>query len=168
MALHASHPPELILQEVNQEFGSVPAFWKALSKSPHILESYWESFESLLGTGELPRETKIMISYECALADGCPKCRGGFRRLLEDIGVDKKTILDLERDIKSSKLDEETKNVLIYAYHAAKDPHNVDDKFIYAFRELLGEAKLVEAGAWLNDCKMLINTAHSLNMHVLE
>lgn len=159
---------ESILSEISREFGSVSPFWRTMSASREVIRSYWRAYTELLAWGEIPKRTKLMVAYECALADGCPKCSGGFTKLLRTVGIDEPTIKSLERGIRSSSLDDETREVLIYAYRAAKDPHGIDDRTVDAFTHLLGKEKVVEAVAWVNECKMLIDTAHSLNLHPLE
>lgn len=156
------------LLAIEYEFGRASLFWKTLSKVPEVLQPFWRGFHDVLNVGLIPKKTKMMITYETALADGCPKCRAGFRQLLEIIGVDSVTIEQLERDIRTTNLDEETKNILIFAHHASKNPHQVDEGFVAAFKGLIGEAKLVETVMVLGGCKAIIDAAHCLNLHAVE
>lgn len=153
-----------ILDEIKKE-GLLSPFWVGLSSAPHVLEAYWQSFSNLLKSGVISKETKMMIGYECALADGCPACTGVNRELLVGMGMSNQMIEKLEKDIKGSNLDDQTKNALIYSYHVAKNPHDVDEKFFSAFKTLLGDEELVEIAGWVSSCSAILDITHSLHLH---
>jgi hypothetical protein len=139
-----------ILDEIRREGMSSP-FWTGLSSVPHVLEAYWQSFSNLLNSGAISKETKMMIGSECALADGCPACSEVTRQLLVGMGMKDETIEKLEKAIKSSSLDDKTKNILIYSYHVARNPHDIDENFISVFKVLLGDRQLVEIAGWVSN-----------------
>ncbi len=153
-----------VLDEIKKA-GMLSPFWISLSIVPHVLDAYWRSFSNLLNSGVMTKQTKMLIGYECALADGCPTCTGVNRQVLVGMGMSDETIEKLEKDIKNSSLDEQTKNILIYSYHTAKNPHGVDENFYSAFKALLGDQRLIEIASWVNNCSAILNMTHSLHLH---
>jgi len=153
-----------ILEEI-RKMGMLTPFWTGLASAPNVLEVYWRSFVSLLNSGTIPKDTKMMICYECALADGCPGCKSINRQLLVELGMRDEVILKLEKDIKGSNLDDQTKNILVYSFHIARDPHGVDENFHSTFKTLIGQERLVEIAAWVNNASSIMNMTHSLQLH---
>ncbi|MDV3292957.1 MAG: hypothetical protein LYZ70_01645 [Nitrososphaerales archaeon] len=153
-----------ILDEIRKA-GMLSSFWIGLSSVPLVLDAYWHSFSNLLNSGTIPKQTKMLINYECALADGCPMCVGVDRASLVGMGMSNEAIEKLEKDIKGSGLDEQTRNILIYSYHVAKNPHDVDENFYSAFKALLGDRRLIEVAGWVSTCSSILNITHSLRLH---
>ncbi len=158
---------DLIFEEIKQEFGGIGLFWKALSKVPVILGSFWNEFKNVINSGDIPKETKLLITYECALADGCPRCREGFRELLKGMGIKEIILEKLEQNIQDVDLDQEIKNILVFAYHASKDPHKIEGQSA-TFKTLLGENKILETAAAMSSCKSIMDMAHYLGLHAFE
>ncbi len=159
---------ESILEEIRHEFGGVAPFWETISRSPTILESYWNGFKGVMASGALPKKTKLLIIYECVLADGCLRCKEGFRKVLEGNGIEHDLLEKLNGDIKGANLDAETRDILVFAYYTSNNPHRIDDQSLIEFKMLVGKSKILETIACMSISKSITDMAHYLGLHAFE
>jgi len=155
-----------IFDEIRIFFGEVGEPWKTLASSPGLLRTVWRGIRDVLESGILSPKLKLMIGYEAAKADGCKKCKDGFKSMLSKIGVNKETVNGLEEEIRSVKLRDNAKRILIFSYAAAENPHGTNESTIQAFRRMgISQDELVEAVVVLNAWRGIIEINHMLNIH---
>lgn len=156
------------LEDVRREFGGVAPFWESLSRAPMILNSCWNGFKGVISSQALQKETKLLIVYDCVIADGCLHCKEGFKTVLEEFGINRSILEKLDGDLNGTNLDAETKDILTFAYYASKNPHRIDERSIIEFKILVGKRKVLETIACMTICKSIMDIAHYLNLHAFE
>jgi len=156
------------LEEIKHEFGGVPRFWETLSRAPTILESYWNGFKGVASSGVLEKKTKLLIIYECILADGCIRCKEEFRRVLADFGIEQDILGKLDGEIKHANLSDETKDILLFAYYASDNPRRIDEQSLIEFKMLLGKNKILETIACIGISRSVLDLAHCVGLHAFD
>ncbi|MDG7016472.1 MAG: hypothetical protein JRM82_03755 [Nitrososphaerota archaeon] len=154
-----------VYDQIAKEAGQVPFALQFLSASPDLLEIYWRAQRDTQAKSHLTKHQLSLISYEVAKADGCKICRGLSDKELRSLGMNDEEIKTLDKDIKKSTLDQKTKNLLIYAYSVAEDPHNKDG-VVNAFKTLgMTDEELLEIAAITLSNKNTLDLIHSLGYH---
>jgi AhpD family alkylhydroperoxidase len=151
--------------EITAIFGRVPDFFQALTSKPNLLEAFWKAYLEVIYKSSLPEKIKGMIRYEVAKADGCPLCKEGHKDLLRMYGMSDEEICLLDNEVKETKYDDKTKNIVIYSYAVSSNPH-IEKKTVDAFK-LLGmkEEELIEIASMVHLHRALIGIMHSLGLH---
>lgn len=154
-----------IYDRIASEAGQVPFAMQFFSASPDLLEIYWNAMRDTMAKSHLTKHQHALIAYEVAKADGCKICRGLCDKELRAMGMNDEEIKQLDKDIKKTTLDQKTKNVLIYSYSIAEDPHNKDG-VVNAFKTLgMTDEELVEIAAITLSNKNTFGLIHSLGYH---
>ena len=156
---------EKLYSEIRSVFGLIPDFFQVLSPKVDQLEAIWGAYKTVVGKSGFPEKVRGMIRYEVAKADGCPLCRDGHKDLLRMYGLTGEEIFLLDREIRETRYDEKTKNLLIYSYAIAENPHQ-ERETIEAFMGLgLSREELLEVSMIVNLHRALLEIAHSLGIH---
>ncbi|MDV3277970.1 MAG: hypothetical protein LYZ69_05825 [Nitrososphaerales archaeon] len=154
-----------VYDQIAKEGGQIPFALTFLSASPELLQVYWGAQRDMMAQSHLTKQQLAMISYEVAKADGCKICKGLCDKELRSIGMNDEEIKTLDKDIKKTMLDQKTKNLLIYAYAIAEDPHNKDG-VVNAFKTLgMTDEELLEIAAITLANKNQFSLIHSLGYH---
>ena len=154
-----------VYDQIAKEAGQVPFALQFFSSSPDLLEIHWRSQRDILAKSHLTKHQLSLIAYEAAKADGCGICKGLCDKELRNIGMNDEEIKALDKDIKKTTLDQKTKNLLIYAFSIADDPHNKDG-VVNAFKTLgMTDEELLEVAAITLLNKNTFNLIHSLGYH---
>ena len=162
---HARGKVKRIYDKITKVYGMVPDYFLPFSSRPQVLESIWKAYQEVVFSSNFDEKVRGMIRYEVAKVDGCPICRDGHRNLLRMYGLSDEEIFSLDRDIKSTELEDRTKHILILSHAIASDPHSIDDKTVSAFRLLLSDEVTLQISAIVNIHKFLMDNMHALRIH---
>jgi alkylhydroperoxidase family enzyme len=154
-----------VYDQIAREAGQVPFALQFLSANPDLLQIYWSALRDTTAKSHLTRHQQSLITYEVAKADGCKICKGLCDAELRNLGMNDEEIKTLEKDIKKTTLDQKTKNILIYAYAIAEDPHNKDG-VVNAFKQLgMTDEELLEVAVTALWNRNTFGLIHSLGYH---
>jgi len=154
-----------VYDSISKEAGEVPFALQFFSANPDLLEVNWKALRDTLANTHFTKNQLALITYEVARADGCKTCGNLCETGLRNLGMSDGEIKTLEEDIKKTTLDQKTKNLLIYSYAIAEDPHDKDG-VINAFKTLgMTDAELLEAAAVALSNKNTFGLIHSLGYH---
>ena len=154
-----------VYDQIEKDAGEVPFALQFWSANPDLLEVAWRARRDSLAKSHLSKHQQSLISYEVAKADGCKICKGLYDKELRTLGMNDEEIKVLDSDVKKTTLDQKTKNILIYAYSIAEDPHNKDG-VVTAFKTLgMTDEELVEIAAITISDKGMFDLIHSLGYH---
>ena len=133
--------------------GKVPGFLQALADAdPALLRVTWAFYKKTLfeSSSLVNQRLKYMMLFETVRAHSkCQKCIDVHAATMRDIGINDELLKELNQDISSSKiLDEETKNLLIFALYIAsfdsRTKDQLDTKMLEGFTALVGQKKITE------------------------
>ena len=154
-----------VYDQIARDAGQVPFAMQFLSASPDLLEIYWRAQRDMMSKSRLSKHQQSLVSYEVARADGCKLCKSLYDKELRSLGMNDEEIKMLDKDVKKTTLDQKTKNILIYAFSIAEDPHNKDG-VVNAFKTLgMTDDELLEIATITLANKSTLDLIHSLGYH---
>jgi alkylhydroperoxidase family enzyme len=154
-----------VYDTIAKEVGEVPFGLQFLSARPGLLEIYYRMYRDSTAQSLLTKNQISLLAYEAAKADGCKICKNLSESNLKNLGMNEEEIKVLDKDIKKSTLDQKTKNLLIYGYSVAEDPHNKDG-VVNAFKSLgLTDEELLDTAAITLANKNILDLIHGLGYH---
>lgn len=154
-----------VYDSIAKEAGQVPFTLQFLSARPSLLEVYYRMYRDSTAQSLLTKNQISLLAFEAAKADGCKICKNLFEGNLKALGMNEEEIKALDKDIKKTMLDQKTKNLLIYGYSVAENPHNKDG-VVNAFKSLgLTDEELLDAAAITLSYKNSLDLIHGLGYH---
>jgi uncharacterized peroxidase-related enzyme len=94
-ATHASGEVKVVLDQIQQTFGSVPAMFKATANSAVALKSLWGGFVATAG-GTLPAKVKEKLAVAIADYNDCEYCLAAHTALGRKAGASAQEIAEAQ------------------------------------------------------------------------
>jgi uncharacterized peroxidase-related enzyme len=94
-AAHASGDVKLVLDQIQQTFGSVPAMFQATANSAVALKSLWGGFVATAG-GTLPAKLKEQLAVAIADSNDCEYCLAAHTALGRKAGASAQEITEAQ------------------------------------------------------------------------
>jgi uncharacterized peroxidase-related enzyme len=94
-ATHASGEVKVVLDQIQQTFGSVPAMFKATANSAVALKSLWGGFVATAG-GTLPPKVKEQLAVAIADYNDCEYCLAAHTALGRKAGASAQEIAEAQ------------------------------------------------------------------------
>jgi uncharacterized peroxidase-related enzyme len=94
-AAHASGEVKLVLDQIQQTFGTVPAMFQAAANSAVTLKSLWGGFVATAG-GTLPAKLKEQLAVAIADSNGCEYCLAAHTALGRKAGASAQEITEAQ------------------------------------------------------------------------
>ena len=115
-------------------FPEAPNFLQVQGIAPSVLAGTWGLLQHVLLEGELPRATKELIFLAVAMDRECEYCQEAHAACCRLLGIDDGTIRAVMDGLKGD-LDEDIRNILLFAIKCSNAPQELNDEDCAMLRE---------------------------------
>ncbi|GAA5525633.1 hypothetical protein Maes01_02205 [Microbulbifer aestuariivivens] len=126
---------EAVFADIEQELGVVPNLFRAYAHHPSLLKANWDKYKALMLQGCLSARLKVAIALVVATDNRCDYCIARYSRLLQDLGLDPKQVLDIRTHPDQPHFAPSEHAILELARHANLDPYDHGERLVAAARD---------------------------------
>lgn len=113
-----------IFTEIDQQFGSVPVFYKFLANCPPLVEAYWQTYQKVICEGLLPINVKELIFLAVARKRQCVYCSSVHLAICDMFNIDRQTLDTLMSDI-SALQPQKIAKLIIFCLSVMDKPESI-------------------------------------------
>jgi len=116
-----------IYRDIEQRFGFIPHYFKALGAMPKAIQSQMALSASIMGDGALTTIQKEQIGVVVSGINGSSYCMFIHMELLQRFGVEKSLARKLTTDYENAPVDPKMKVLFRFADKLTRKPYDIDD-----------------------------------------
>ncbi len=137
LVLEEQASPELkrLYRRVQEKFGFLPNYFKALGSRPGAIKAHLDLQEAILEQGILPRVLKEQIGLVVSGINSASYCVAAHMELLRRLGVEEPLGRKLATDYASAPLGEKEQALFRFADKLTREPSDVEGSDIDALRQ---------------------------------
>ncbi|MFZ0213276.1 MAG: peroxidase-related enzyme [Candidatus Acidiferrales bacterium] len=121
--------PELreVYSRIEQNFGFLPHFFKALGPLPEVIQAQLQLTGAIMRDGALPAVVKEQIGVVVSGINSSMYCVAIHMEILRQFGIEKPAARKLATDYMNAPVDDKTKTLFRFADKLTKKPLDIED-----------------------------------------
>ena len=124
-----------IYRNIEQNFGFIPHYFKALGATPRAIEGQLQLSAAVMGEGALPTLVKEQIGVVVSGINASSYCMFIHMELLQRFGMDKVQARKLTTDYEKAPVEPNVKALFRFADKLTRKPYDIEDEDIETLKK---------------------------------